>query len=264
MHPFLLDLPSFDLLGFTLGPIRLPSFGVMVLIGVLVSRWIFFLEFRRKYLDTNLVDVLVIAAIACGIVGGKLYSILFELPPWLTWADVLGNLFSGGGLTWYGGVLLAWMVFPLLARWYSTPLLSVLDTLGLVSPLGYALGRIGCQLAGDGDYGTPTDLPWAMSYPEGLVPTRELVHPTPIYEALAGFLLFYLLWSLRRRFSAHGPIFFLYLAGAGLSRFFVEFIRINPVTSLGLTDAQLISLLMILLGAMGMLYRNRLPLKPHI
>ena len=208
-------------------------------------------------------DVLVIAAIACGIVGGKLYFVLFELPPYVSWAEVFGNLFSGGGLTWYGGLLLAWVVFPILTKWYKAPLLSVLDVLSLVSPLGYALGRIGCQLAGDGDYGVPTSVTWAMSYPIGIVPTLELVHPTPIYEALTGFLLFLILWSIRKRISTDGVLFFIYLVGAGLSRFFVEFIRINPISFWGLTDAQLISLLMILLGTVGILARNRLPSRPY-
>jgi phosphatidylglycerol:prolipoprotein diacylglycerol transferase len=259
MLPYLFHLPQFDAFGLSFGQFSLPSFGIMVLTGVLLSRWVFFIEFRRKDLDSELVDVLVIAAIACGIVGGKLYFVLFELPPYVSWAEVFGNLFSGGGLTWYGGLLLAMVVFPFLTRWYNTKLLSVLDVLGLVAPLGYALGRIGCQLAGDGDYGVPTTVPWAMSYPIGIVPTLELVHPTPIYEALAGFLLFLILWSIRKRFSTDGVLFFIYLIGAGVSRVCVEFIRINPIALLGLTDAQLISLLMIVLGTVGILARNRLP-----
>ena len=259
MLPYLFHLPQFTVLGLTLGPFSLPSFGIMVLIGVLLSRWIFFKEFRRKGIDTELVDILVIAAIASGIVGGKLYFILFELPPYLGWTEVVGNLFSGGGLTWHGGLLLAMVIFPILTRWYNAPLLSVLDVLGIVAPLGYAVGRVGCQLAGDGDYGTPTSLPWAMSYPNGIVPTGELVHPTPVYEALTGLTLFLVLWSIRKRFSTQGLMFSFYLVVAGLLRFLVEFIRINPIAYLEMTGAQLISILMIILGIVGIIARNLLP-----
>ena len=92
--------------------------------------------------------------------------------------------------------------------------------------LGYAIGRIGCQLSGDGDYGEPSDLPWAMSYPDGTVPTDQEVHPTPVYETLAMGLVAWLLWQWRDRFRP-GILFALYLVLSGLERFLVEFVRRN-------------------------------------
>ena len=80
--------------------------------------------------------------------------------------------------------------------------------------LGYAIGRIGCQLSGDGDYGEPSDLPWAMSYPDGTVPTDQDVHPTPVYETLAMGLVAWLLWQWRDRFRP-GILFALYLLLSG-------------------------------------------------
>ena len=92
--------------------------------------------------------------------------------------------------------------------------------------LGYAIGRIGCQLSGDGDYGKAWDGPWAMAYPHGTVPTHQTVHPTPIYETLAMGLVAYLLWRLRDRYRP-GILFAIYLVCAGVERLLVEFIRRN-------------------------------------
>jgi phosphatidylglycerol:prolipoprotein diacylglycerol transferase len=129
-----------------------------------------------------------------------------------------------------------------------------LDLLDLAAPaiaFGYAVGRIGCQLSGDGDYGIPWDGPWAMAYPDGTVATDVPVHPTPVYETLAMGLATYVLWRLRGRLWP-GLLLALYLVLAGLERFLVEFIRRNDEVVLGLTQAQLISLAMLVGGVVWM------------
>ena len=99
----------------------------------------------------------------------------------------------------------------------------------------YAIGRIGCQLAGDGDYGKAWDGPWAMAYPDGTVPTTEEVHPTPVYETLVMGLVAWFLWRMRDSYRP-GGLFALYLVLAGAERFLVEFLRRNdPVV--GRADA---------------------------
>ena len=90
------------------------------------------------------------------------------------------------------------------------PVTRLLDLAAAPLALGYAIGRIGCQLSGDGDYGRASDVPWAMSYPDGTVPTTEEVHPTPVYETLAMGLVAWLLWRWRDRFRP-GVLFALYL-----------------------------------------------------
>jgi phosphatidylglycerol:prolipoprotein diacylglycerol transferase len=110
------------------------------------------------------------------------------------------------------------------------------------------VGRVGCQVSGDGDYGKAWDGPWAMAYPHGTKPIDTTVHPTPIYETLAMGFVAYLLWRLRDRFQA-GVLFAMYLVLAGTERLLVEFIRRNEHVLLGLTQAQLISLAMIAGGA---------------
>ena len=167
---------------------------------------------------------MIFAGLIGGIVGSR---IDFLIQNWSEVSDdLLGNLFSGSGLVWYGGRdrrrdrrdplgALAGDALAPAARHRRVPL-----------ALGYAVGRIGCQLSGDGDYGEPWDGPWAMAYPDGTVPTTEEVHPTPIYEALAMGVVAFVLWRLRDRFRP-GILFALYLVLAGLERFLVEFVRRN-------------------------------------
>jgi phosphatidylglycerol:prolipoprotein diacylglycerol transferase len=120
------------------------------------------------------------------------------------------------------------------------------------------VGRIGCQLSGDGDYGQPSDLPWAMSYPDGTVPTTDEVHPTPIYETFTMGLVTLLLWNLRDRL-APGVLFGLYLLLGGVERFLVEFIRRNDEVVAGLTVPQLFSLAMMIGGAALIVARRQVP-----
>ena len=125
---------------------------------------------------------------------------------------------------------------------------GLLDMACIPLAMGYAIGRIGCQLSGDGDYGKPWDGPWAMAYPDGVVPTDVPVHPTPIYETLAMGLAAWVLWRLRDSLRP-GLVFALYLVFAGTERFLVEFLRRNEPVALGLTTPQFQSLALLLAGA---------------
>jgi len=136
--------------------------------------------------------------------------------------------------------------------------------LDLASPavsIGYGVGRIGCLVSGDGDYGIPTHLPWGMSFPNGLVPTDQRVHPTPIYELIAACAIAWVLWRMGARAAAKasgagatgvalkpGAVFAMYLVLTGVARFLVEFIRINPRSFVGMTNAQAASLASIIAG----------------
>ena len=125
--------------------------------------------------------------------------------------------------------------------------LMMLDVASPAAALGYGIGRIGCLISGDGDYGIPTSLPWGMSFPNGLVPTTQRVHPTPIYELLAALLIAHILWRIGprilRRERPDGRVFACYLMLSGLARFLVEFIRLNPKLFLELSNAQIASVL---------------------
>ena len=179
---------------------------------------------------------MVFAALIGGIVGARLWSIVENWDE--AKDDLLGSLFSGTGLVCYGGA--ARRRARACSAGRSGAACSTLDAArprrARRSRAGYAIGRIGCQLAGDGDYGKPWDGPWAMAYPDGTVPTTETVHPTPIYETLAMGGVAWCLWRLRDRVRP-GGLFALYLVLAGAERFLVEFLRRNDASSAGLTAA---------------------------
>ena len=233
-----------------LGPLTLQSFGLMLGLGFVVAGA--FAQRRLKELGRppDWAYEMVFAAIVGGIVGARLWSVVQNWDEASN--DLVGSLFSGSGLVFYGGLLggaicvLAW------ARWRGVLDLTTLDVAAVPLAAAYAIGRIGCQLAGDGDYGIPWNGPWAMSYPHGTVPTTEQVHPTPVYETITMGLVAWFLW--RRRDSMRpGGLFALYLVLAGAERFLIEFIRRNDDVFAGLTLAQLIALAMMVGGSVWLL-----------
>jgi phosphatidylglycerol:prolipoprotein diacylglycerol transferase len=190
---------------------------------------------------------MVISAVVGGLIGARAYYLIQNHGS--LHGSLLGNVFGGSGLVWYGGLLGGTVAVLLWARWRDFLSLKLVDIAAVGLPLGYAIGRIGCQVAGDGDYGKPSSLPWAMGYPHGTTPTPDgvTVQPTPIYETVSMGLVALLLWHWRDRFRP-GVLFALYLVFAGLERFIVEFWRRNHHVGLGLTAAQFESLGLLVAG----------------
>jgi phosphatidylglycerol---prolipoprotein diacylglyceryl transferase len=188
---------------------------------------------------------MVFAAVIGGLVGSRLYYLVENYDAVKN--DLVGNIFSGAGLVWYGG-LIGGAIGVCLWAWRRNFLgLTLLDVCAPALAIGYAVGRIGCQLSGDGDYGKAWDGPWAMAYPHGTVPTTQTVHPTPIYETVAMSLVAWALWRARNAFRP-GILFACYLVLAGSERFLVEFLRRNTEGALGLTTPQWESLAMMAAG----------------
>jgi phosphatidylglycerol:prolipoprotein diacylglycerol transferase len=236
-----------------LGPLELKTFGICFALGFVAAGTV--LARRLVELDKppDWAYELVFAGLVGGVVGSR---IDYLLQNWDQVSDdVLGNLFSGSGLVWFGGVVGGAVGVVLWARWRGWLSLRMLDACAVPLALGYAIGRVGCQLSGDGDYGEASDLPWAMAYPDGTVPTTDEVHPTPVYETLAMGFVALLLWRWRDRFRP-GVLFALYLVLAGLERLLVEFIRRNDEVVVGLTLAQLVSLGMIAAGGAFLVSRR--------
>jgi len=227
------------------------GYGFMLSMTFVVASTLLYFELGRKRMDQNLVGPVTILAVIFGLVGSKLFD-AFE-----NWDRFMKNpgkvLWGSAGLTYLGGFLLATTAICLFLWLRRVSILKFCDatTPGLM--IGYGIARIGCQLSGDGDYGIPTSLPWGMAYPPPATkPTLEIVHPTPVYETLASILLFAILWRLRKRQTPDGWLFCLYLMVSGAERFLIEFIRVNPRWFLGLSQSQLISLGLMVLGAVGM------------
>jgi phosphatidylglycerol---prolipoprotein diacylglyceryl transferase len=240
-----------------LGPVTLQTFGIMFSLAFVGAGAVLARRLKEIGRPVDWAYELVFAALIGGLVGARLYY-LFD-----NWSsvedDLLGNLFSGEGLVWYGGALGGVAGAFLWAYRRRFLGLALLDLTAPALALGYAIGRIGCQLSGDGDYGISSSLPWAMAYPDGTVPTTDEVHPTPVYETLAMGLVAWLLWTLRDRLRP-GMLFALYLVLAGTERFLVEFVRRNDELLTGLTVAQLESIVLVLVGGLWLALAGRRPL----
>jgi phosphatidylglycerol---prolipoprotein diacylglyceryl transferase len=232
-----------------LGPLQLPTFGLMVALALISAAYILQADFDRRGMKADAFLMITVAGIA-GIVGAKLYHLLED--PAVFFANPWPLLFSRYGFAWFGGFL-GGLGAMLMMGWNARlPMLRFLDACSPAASFGYAIGRIGCFLSGDGDYGKPSSLPWGMSFPNGVVPTTERVHPTPLYELVIwcaiGGLLWYLGGKNFRKNKSAGRIFCSYLILTGIARFLVEIIRINPPWIFGLSNAQMGSVVSVAAG----------------
>lgn len=222
----------------------------MVALALMTSAYILQADFNRRGMKADASLMIMVAAVT-GIVGAKLYHVLED--PSALLADPKALLFSRFGFAWFGGFLGGFVAMLLMGRLAKLPLLEFLDACSPAASAGYAIGRIGCFLSGDGDYGKPTSLPWGMSFPNGVVPTIERVHPAPLYELIIWCAIGAFLWHMGTKAlkgpKAKGEIFCNYLILTGVARFLVEIIRINPPWILGMSNAQVASLASILAGA---------------
>ncbi len=257
----------------TIGPLSIPSYGVMLLLAFLVGGVGLALELRRRAIDPHLARGIVLLAVVFGLLGSKALALVGQGAPQIAaaWRD---------SMTWQGGLLAALMAISVYVRARGVSVARVLDAGAPALMLAYGIGRLGCHLAGDGDYGLPTDLPWGVRYDHGLVPPSqafaglpELVaqfpagivpdsvscHPTPVYEFLGGVLGWLVLRAVARRRLPDGQLFTLYLVLAGASRFAVEFLRLNPRVALGLTEAQLLAAAMVVVGLAALVSREGRP-----
>lgn len=291
MYPRISDLFS-DYLGFDL-PFDIFSFGFMVALGALTAAWLLQREYDRMYRNdlvgaveipdpdadkrkgrqrkikvspSMIVGTITVLAITAGFVGAKVFHILENLPDFFRAPGRM--LFSSGGFTFYGGLIVAGYV---IARYVRNKGISLGRTADAVAPglmIAYGIGRIGCHLSGDGDWGIAADvaskpdwLPmwlWAETYPNnilGIDLSAAPVYPTPIYEFVMALAIFSVLWALRRHSHRAGWLFWLYLVLSGAERFLIEQIRVNnefDVLGMTATQAEMIAILLVIAGAVGL------------
>lgn len=219
-----------------IGRFTIGTFGIMLWLAAVFAAWVLHLNFKRWKIDADAISIIAFATVA-GVVGAKLYHVL-EKPERLMEHPLL--LISRAGFAWFGGLILGIAALLWQGGTYKIRPLRILDLCSPSAALGYGIGRIGCQLAGDGDYGIPTKMWFGMSYPHGIVPTLQKVYPTPIFEFIGGTIIFYILWRRSRPGTPRrlGQITAEYLIWTGAARFLVEFIRRNPKIFLDLTNAQ--------------------------
>jgi len=217
------------------------SYGVSKALAALVAAFMLARAFERLGLKRDSAYSLVMWGTIWGFVGAKIYYLIEHLPT-LTMHD-----FGGMGFTWYGGLIGGVVAALVMVRRHQLPLGIVAGAAAVPLTIAYGIGRLGCLLSGDGTYGRPTSVPWAMTFPNGVVPTTVPVHPTALYEALAAFVIAAVLWALGKSLNP-AAVFGAYLALSGISRFLVEFLRINEPAVLGLTQPQLWALASLIAG----------------
>jgi len=231
---------------FSFGDINVSSFSVMVLIAFLVAYFVGESELKRKGLNSNLADLLLIACVIGGLGGAKLLFLYQNVG----FSDFISDpvRYLASGFTFLGGFL-----GSLLLMWFVTQMkrvgyLTVTDAAAPALVLAYAIGRVGCLLVGD-DYGIPTSLPWAISFPNGSPPTFLAVHPTQVYDTISMLIFFVILWMIRKKDLPVGWMTAVTLMVLGVQRFLVEFLRnTTPSFVPGLSQAQIISILLVLVG----------------
>lgn len=252
---------------FKLGPLTIYSFGTFMALAALGAGWVVWLELKRYRYNPELASTTVFAAAVGGLAGARLLFIIedwsaFTRSPW-------EHIFSGAGFTWYGGLIGGALAVSWVVRRERIPWLRGADISAPALAVAYGIGRLGCHVAGDGDWGTVTAFPWGVAYTNAIIgwvhpltgvpyPAGVRVHPTPIYEFIQSMVVLAILWPLRKRGYPDGTMFSLYLVLAGLARFTVEFWRVNPVIGLGLTEAQWFSLALILFGGYLIYFRPRM------
>jgi len=280
---------------FQIGPISFYSFGMMMGIAFIVGGMLLSKELGRKKLSADIGSTITLIALFGGLLGAKLFDLL-ENPDEFK-SGIFHALFSPAGLTYYGGLIVAILLIYVYVKSKKLSFLRIADAAAPALIIAYGIGRIGCQLAGDGDYGIPTKLPWGMTYAKGTAkPTVELLeyfqrnpgedsvyhyseyrmirvgqdefgpitkfdesvhlHPAPLYELLYSILIFLFLWSKRKVWDSDvGKLFGVYLILQGLTRFLIEFIRLNPLYY-SLSLSQWIGLAAIIVGGVLILRKK--------
>ena len=261
---------------FQFGSFTISSFGVMMVIAFLLGNYLLRIDVVAEGYDAIIADDIIFRAAIGGILGAKFYYLIENIPTGQAanningLINIIAGIFTlngeriafgiqnfGAGLVFLGGLVggmaaVSWYIYRKNLNWFK-----IADLAAPFLVLGHGIGRIGCFLVGD-DYGIPTNLPWAIAFPNGLPPTNIAVHPTQLYEMSAYFIIFFYLRYRKRNQTFSGEIIFEYLFLGGLSRFMVEFIRTNTKYNFGLSGAQYLSILMMAIGAYQLWKMRRL------
>lgn len=235
--------------------ITIGSYGLLLGIAFYLAFLLTEREFRLKDIDPDLAYKLLIVIIPSAIIGAKVFHIFENFEEFVS--SPASMIFSGAGLSVYGGFVLSFISAIVVIRKNNEKVLKIFDTTSPSMALGYAIGRLGCHASGDGCYGIPSDSIFSVAYPNGIVPITANVVSAPLLESFASFLFFLILMKLRKHDIKTGMIFFIYLIMNGFARFMVEFVRLNPVTSLGLTQAQIVAAGFIIIGIAGLIILTR-------
>jgi phosphatidylglycerol---prolipoprotein diacylglyceryl transferase len=249
MYPILFEFGSF----------QIRSYGVIVGFSFLLALWMSTREANRKGVDPKLIQDFSIYALLAGVVGARLYFVLFSEPAYFLDHPVEILAIWNGGMGIIGSLIGGFLAAAWFSYKHGISLLRLGDTLAPGMALGQTIGQFACLLNGD-SYGKPTDLPWAITFtdPRSMAPLNIPLHPIELYEMAAYFLVFLLVWKVRKHHKLDGFAFFAYLGGYGTARFIVDFFRGDPAMfAWGIQAAQLFGIAIILVSLVGFVLRKR-------
>ena len=261
-----------------IGPVHLGTFGLLLWLAAVAATVVLHKDFVRNGVDADALSVVAFVVIA-GVIGAKTWHELQDVhnlklavrmmgaPGWKRPFDVVMEFLHWfqAGFAWFGGMLagIAMLMWQGRQARFQGPKegtlgkrvgpLRMLDLASPAAAIGYGVGRIGCLTSGDGDYGIKTTLPWGVHMAkDALVPTPDLVQPTPVYELLFSLAVFWVLWRLGRKALPVGWMTGLYLVLSGVGRFLVEFVRVNPRLYWGMSNAQVAAIGSVVAGGLLM------------
>lgn len=248
------------------GPIHVRTYGLSLAVAFLVGTWLGLKEARRLRLDEDKLVTVILITLVASILGARALYVVEHID------DFRGNLGGilaiwQGGLTLYGGIAAGTLAGLLGARAMGMPMWRVADALAPSLALGTMFGRVGCFLNGC-CYGKPTELPWGVTYPPESFPGLEFggvpLHPSQLYFAGSGLILFAVLWYLRKRMTVPGQLFWTFIALFGAARVLLDFTRVYEASAvvakwghLEWTESQLASVVLVLFALLMILRRRR-------
>lgn len=229
-----------------LGPVTVYTYGLMMAIGFIVCYLLLQAESKRLGDHPDLASNIVFWAAIGGVLGSKIMYLLENIPDLI--ADPKGMIFSGSGLVFHGGLIGGTLAVIAVLKKSRKQIGIYADIIGPLLLIGQGFGRIGCFFAGC-CHGEACSLPWAVTFPYASPPANYPVHPTQLYEAFLNFTFYFILVKIiRPKTTKVGQTMAIYLLFAGLERFLIEFIRVNPRGWLNLSSAQFTSIGMFCAG----------------
>jgi phosphatidylglycerol:prolipoprotein diacylglycerol transferase len=250
---------------------KISTYGIMLALGFITANFLLQPEFQRLKYDPKIADNLIIIIAVGGILGAKIFFVWESAGEWRGWDGFSHAMFSGGGLTWYGGMIVALLFSYIYLKMKKIPFIKMVDVAVPMMAMGYFFGRMGCLVSGDGCYGiaAPTSWPYpfAMAFPDGAAPWGDItkmyndinvrVYNTPLFEGLLSLALFTFFYLIRKKQWPAGLKFATFVLFHSTFRFFIEFIRLNPRDVFGVSQAQFISILMVTGAVSYYIYKSR-------
>lgn len=238
---------------FRIGSFEIRAYGVMIALAFIAATFVGMKEAKRKGYNPEIIQDLLFFAMIFGLLGARIYYVLFSEPSWYFSHPFEILAVWKGGLAIHGGLIAGFIVGFWFSKRHKIPFWKFADLIAPAMIIGQAVGRGACTLNGC-SYGIPTSLPWGVIFtsPDALLPPEFKgipLHPTQFYELFIDFGIFLYIWSVRKKVDFDGQLFLKYAMLYGVARFFIEFFRGDSLMIGGVIRAAQATSILILLAA---------------